>query len=198
MRPWVTAALGTTRTAACWLVVAGPFAYVANAQTSDVTGLKIGDDGSLSLLDADGITGLAAMGPVDEDVTDGGDFLYVINNGAHAISGFAIEDDGSLTKLPDLTGLPSVVCRESERGGVSVYARRVGGRGAGARLVQFRQRVRSGAAVQRFDGGRGVRPERGWLLRAVLRFDRPGRRHEVSRGGAGVQSVLRGGEGAAG
>jgi len=63
----------------------------------------------VTLLDPDGISGRAAMGPVDDDVTDGNVFLYVINNSSHAISGFAIEDDGSLTKLPDLGGLPSVV-----------------------------------------------------------------------------------------
>lgn len=103
----VTSAIATTRTSACWLAVAGDYAYVANAQTDDITGLAIAADGSLTLLDADGVTGQAGDAPVDLDVTDGNDFLYVVNNGDHSFSIFQINADGSLTKKPDFIGLPT-------------------------------------------------------------------------------------------
>lgn len=103
----VTSAIATTRTAACWLAVAGGYAYVANAQTDDITGLQIAADGGLTLLDADGVTGLAGDGPIDMDVTDESDFLYVVNNAADSFSIFQINADGSLTKKPDFVGLPS-------------------------------------------------------------------------------------------
>lgn len=105
----ISGAVPTTRTAACWLAVAGSYAYVANAQTSDITGFQVAADGSLTMLDEDGVTGQTSGGATDEDVTDGEDFLYVVSNGAHVFSIFQINADGSLTKKPDFTGLPSGV-----------------------------------------------------------------------------------------
>jgi 6-phosphogluconolactonase len=102
-------ALATTRTAACWLVAAGGYAYVANAQTSDVTGFKIEADGRLSLLDADGVTAHTSGGATDEDVSDDNAFLYVVSNGAHVFSIYQINADGSLTQKPDFVGLPTAV-----------------------------------------------------------------------------------------
>jgi len=105
----ISGAVPTTRTAACWLVVAGDHAYVANAQTNDITGFTIAPDGSLSLMSPDGVDGQTAGGATDEDVTDDEDFLYVVGNGAHVLSVFQINADGSLTKKPDFEGLPSGV-----------------------------------------------------------------------------------------
>jgi len=103
----VSGAVPTTRTSACWLVVAGNYAYVANATSGDITGFNVAADGTLTLLDANGVTGQAGKAPVDEDVTDGNDFLYVVNNGDHSFSIFQINANGSLTKKPDFFGLPS-------------------------------------------------------------------------------------------
>lgn len=103
----VSGAVPSTRTSACWLVVAGDYAYVANAMTNDITGYKVAADGKLSLLSANGVTAQAGKAPVDEDTTDDNDFLYVVNNGDHSFSIFQINADGSLTKQPDFVGLPS-------------------------------------------------------------------------------------------
>jgi 6-phosphogluconolactonase len=103
----ISGAVPTTRTAACWVAVAGDYAYVANAGSMDVTGFKVGADGSLTLLDATGVTGQAGNGPTDEDVTDGGDFLYVLNGQDDSFSVFQITGNGSLTKKPDFHGLPA-------------------------------------------------------------------------------------------
>lgn len=105
----VTAAIPTTRTSACWLVVSKDHAYMANAMTGDITGFNIADDGTLAMMNPNGITGVAGKAPVDEDVTDDDAFLYVVNNGDHSFSIFGINADGSLTKKPDFLGLPSTV-----------------------------------------------------------------------------------------
>jgi len=105
----VTAAIPTTRTSACWLVVSKDHAYMANAMTGDITGFNIADDGALTMMNPNGITGVAGKAPVDEDVTDDDAFLYVVNNGDHSFSIFGINPDGSLSKKPDFVGLPSVV-----------------------------------------------------------------------------------------
>lgn len=103
----ITGALASTRSAACWLVVAGDHAYVANAASNDITALNVAADGALSLLAAGGIAATAGKAPVDEDVTDDNTFLYVVSNGDHAFNVFSINADGSLSKKPDFVGIPS-------------------------------------------------------------------------------------------
>ena len=99
----------TTETAACWVVVTGNgrFLYTTNTGSASVTGFEIGHDGSLSILDADGVTGVAGTGPIDADVSVGGRYLYVLNSGSQSISGFRIGSDGALTSLGQTTGLPA-------------------------------------------------------------------------------------------
>jgi hypothetical protein len=57
----VSTSVPTTETAACWAVVTrnGQYAYVTNAGSGTVSGYSVGSDGSLTLLDADGVTGSA-------------------------------------------------------------------------------------------------------------------------------------------
>lgn len=57
----------TYQFAACWLVVTdnGRFAYTANAASASISGFSIGVDGSLSLLNAHGVTGVAGAGAAD-------------------------------------------------------------------------------------------------------------------------------------
>lgn len=105
----VSPAVPTTRTAACWVAVHDAYAYVANAGTNDITGFSVANDGVLTMLNADGITGQTKMGATDEDVSDDGKFLYVVSNGAHVFSIFGINGDGSLTKMPDSPPIPTGV-----------------------------------------------------------------------------------------
>lgn len=105
----ISSAVPTTRSAACWATVAGNFAYVSNAGTSDITGFKIAANGSLTLLDPTGVSGQTASGATDDDATDDNAFLYVVTNAAHVISIFQINADGSLTKKPDFAQIPTAV-----------------------------------------------------------------------------------------
>jgi 6-phosphogluconolactonase (cycloisomerase 2 family) len=105
----IAASVGTTESAACWVVVTpdGRFAYVTNTASNTISGYAVGADGSLELLDADGRTGITGGGPIDLAITDGGRFLYTLNSGSQTISAFRIGEDGSLTALPYAASVPA-------------------------------------------------------------------------------------------
>lgn len=105
----VSASVPTNQTAACWVAISknGKFAYTANAGSGSITGYSIAHDGSLTLLDPSGITGVTgdASTPTDLAVSSDGKFLYSLDAGSHAFSGFQIGHDGSLTPVSTTTGL---------------------------------------------------------------------------------------------
>ncbi len=107
----ISAAVSTTETAACWIAVSrnGRYAYSTNGGSGSVTGVRIGHDGSLHLLDADGRTGVTGPGsvPLDAAFSLGGRYLYVLSSGLHEVSVFRFGPDGSLTPLPGASGLPA-------------------------------------------------------------------------------------------
>lgn len=99
----VSSSVPTHQTAACWLVVTadGSYAYTTNTGSSSVTGYRIGPDGSLALLDADGRTGETGDGsrPIDAIISSDGATLYVLSGGTSTVTAFHIATDGSLTHL---------------------------------------------------------------------------------------------------
>jgi len=97
----ITSALATMQSAACWLVTTGngKRAYVTNTASNSVTGLQVGQDGSLALLSAGGDDAPTDAGPIDAAVSRGGRFLYVLSGGGGTIRGYAVDPDGSLTSL---------------------------------------------------------------------------------------------------
>lgn len=94
----ITPALATDQTAACWIVVAGGFAYVANAASATITGVAIAEDGQLSLRDAGGVTAPTGPGAIDLAVTPDRGFLYSLSGNPRAIHIYEIAADGSLTE----------------------------------------------------------------------------------------------------
>jgi 6-phosphogluconolactonase len=105
----ISASVPNFQGAACWVAVAqgGRFAYVANTGSADITGYRIARDGSISLLDASGVT--AAAGAAPADVAEAGDrpALYVRNGGDGSISSYRERFDGSLTPTGTVTGIPA-------------------------------------------------------------------------------------------
>ena len=99
----------TTETAACWVVVTGNgrFAYVANTGSGTVSGFEIARDGSLRLLDADGVTGVAGGTPADLALSAHSDFLYV-RTGA-SVHAFRVAWDGRLIDLGGTTVQTGIV-----------------------------------------------------------------------------------------
>lgn len=97
------------QTATCWLAITrnGRFAYATNNVSSTVSGYRIGRDGTLTRMNADGVTAHSGHRPVDLATSFDGRFLYVVNAGAGTISAFAINGrDGSLSPLGEVAGLP--------------------------------------------------------------------------------------------
>jgi len=107
----ITGAAPTHQGAPCWLVVTpdGRYAYTANAAGGSVSGFSIAADGSIALLDSNGVS--AAIGadshPLDETVSADGRYLYVLVDGHHTIGGYRIAADGSLTPLGEVGTLPA-------------------------------------------------------------------------------------------
>lgn len=104
----VSASSPTHQTAACWIAITnnGKFAYAANAGSGSISGYAVSRGGSLTLLDADGITGMTGAGstPVDMAISHNSQYLYVLGAGTHMIYGFAIDNgDGSLSNIPGIS-----------------------------------------------------------------------------------------------
>jgi len=103
-------AVGTTETAACWVVVSrdGRFAYTTNAGSGSVSGYQIGFDGQLALLDENGRTGQTgkSSAPIDMILSNDGRNLYTLNSGNATISVFGVKADGSLERKHELGDLP--------------------------------------------------------------------------------------------
>ncbi|MEZ5277133.1 MAG: beta-propeller fold lactonase family protein [Opitutaceae bacterium] len=107
----LTSALATTQTAACWIAVdkLGRFAYATNTGSSTITGLQIRRDGTLRLLESDGVTASTGKGsmPIDMATTRDGRFVYALSGGTNAITGYRVGRDGSLTPVEDGVGVPA-------------------------------------------------------------------------------------------
>jgi 6-phosphogluconolactonase len=104
----ISPSVGTTETAACWIVVTdnGRFTYTTNTQSASISGYRISREGELDLLDADGVTGQTGANPIDMALSRGSKFLYSLNSGDGTISGFRVGHDGGLTSIGGASGLP--------------------------------------------------------------------------------------------
>ena len=104
----ISPSVGTTETAACWVVVTknGRFTYTTNTGSGSISGYRVRHNGALALLDADGRTGLTGPGPIDMALSGNSRFLYSLNSGDGTISGFRVRSDGGLRPMGGATGLP--------------------------------------------------------------------------------------------
>ena len=97
----ISPSVPTTETAACWVAVTpdGRFLYTTNAGSGTVSGYGIRPDGTIALLDGDGVTGVTGGGVTDVTLTSNGRYLYALRSGAGAIAIFRVEEHGALTAL---------------------------------------------------------------------------------------------------
>ncbi|HEX2913673.1 MAG TPA: beta-propeller fold lactonase family protein [Chloroflexia bacterium] len=98
--------------APCWMVVTrdGRYAYTSNAVSYSISGYRIRADGTLSLLNANGLTATTPKDtfPIEEGLSRNSRFLYVLESrlllptpGSATIGGFLIHGNGSLTSVVD-------------------------------------------------------------------------------------------------
>jgi len=98
---------GTHQTSACWLAITnnGKYCYATNTSSASITGYSI-HDGGLTLLNADGVTGVTGNTPIDIALTNNSKFIYNLNSMSHSITLFKVKEDGSLDALGTVNGLP--------------------------------------------------------------------------------------------
>jgi 6-phosphogluconolactonase (cycloisomerase 2 family) len=104
----VSPSVGTTQTAACWVVIdpSGRIAYTTNTGSSSISSYNINRRGALRLIDpVAGFTGPGSA-PIDMAFAGNGQFLYAISGGTNTISAFRALPDGSLTAI-DLASVPA-------------------------------------------------------------------------------------------
>jgi 6-phosphogluconolactonase (cycloisomerase 2 family) len=105
----ISPSVANFQTASCWLTTnpGGRFAYTTNNASDTLSGYRVGKNGSLALLEDDGVSGHTGHAPVDLAMTDNGRFLYVLNAGSGSISMYRVKKfNGRLTSLGEIGGLP--------------------------------------------------------------------------------------------
>ncbi len=103
----VSASIGTTQTAACWVVVTpnGRHAYVTNTGSGTISRYAVrAKTGQLAL--GQGVAATAGAGPIDAAIAGDGRRLFVLNSGSHTIGAYAIANDGTLAPNGSAVGLP--------------------------------------------------------------------------------------------
>jgi 6-phosphogluconolactonase len=101
----ISPSVGTTQTAACWVVVTndGRFAYVTNTGSGSISSYQISFDGGLTLLNALAAETGPGSGPIDVDLTNDGRFLYALSSAGEKIDAFRVQAQGGLTPLPGVS-----------------------------------------------------------------------------------------------
>lgn len=96
--------------APCWMVIThdGHFAYTSDADSHAISGYRIDENSSISLLNADGLTAATPSDtfPLEESLSRDSSFLYVLESrlllkqpGPATLGGFSIHHNGSLTSV---------------------------------------------------------------------------------------------------
>ena len=94
------------QSALCWVAEVGGHLYTTNTGSNTVTGYTEAANGTLTLLNVDGVTATTDAGPIDLAGTEDGRFLYELNGKAGTAGIYAVASDGGLTRTGTLTGLP--------------------------------------------------------------------------------------------
>lgn len=104
----VSASVGTTQTAACWVVVTpdGRYAYTTNTGSGTLSSYAVQRrSGKLAL--SLGIAATSGAGPIDAAIAGDGRKLFVLNAGSHTLSAFTVGRDGGLANDGGADGLPA-------------------------------------------------------------------------------------------
>ena len=103
----VSASVGTTQSAACWVVVTpnGRYAYTTNTASNTISQYAVQRSGQLSLLQA--VAATSGAGPIDAALSPRGRALFVLNAGAQTIGAYGVARDGRLTGLGNVGGVPA-------------------------------------------------------------------------------------------
>ena len=103
----VSPSVGTTQSAACWVVVTpnGRYAYTTNTASNTISLYGVMGNGQVALRNA--VTTSTDAGPIDAAITPRGRQLFVLNGGGRSIQGFTIARNGELGAMSRASGLPA-------------------------------------------------------------------------------------------
>ncbi len=109
----IEGSLGTTETAACWLIVSpnGRFAFTTNTGSSTITALDIDRIGDISLKQDDGVAANTLPGsrPIDLASSSNGRYLYALSAAGGSISAFRLNGKGELRPIRSVAGLVETI-----------------------------------------------------------------------------------------
>ena len=102
----VSASVGTTQAAACWVVITpnGRYAYTTNTASGTISLYGVQRGGQLSLLQ--GVAASSDAGPIDAAIAPNGRHLFVLNAGSDTITSFSVARDGALGSPSSIGGVP--------------------------------------------------------------------------------------------
>jgi len=105
----ITKSAPTNQTAACWDVVSpnGEYLYTGNAGSGNVSGFRIGANGTITLLEHSGVTGTTGGKTLDTAMSPDGEYLYVLSAINQQITTYRVAGNGSLTLIDTASGLPT-------------------------------------------------------------------------------------------
>jgi 6-phosphogluconolactonase len=98
----VSSAVPNHQDGSCWIVVTpnSRYAFVDNTNNSVIAGYKINSHGFLTLVNADGKTGMThGVKPRDLAFASKGKFLYAMNSASGTVDAFKVAENGSLTNI---------------------------------------------------------------------------------------------------
>jgi len=104
----ISATVLNYQTATCWIVLGpyGYFAYATNNGRNTITGYSV-NDGTIDLLNGNGVTAADVDRSSDMGVTTDGHYLYTLNAGSGTVTAHQINvATGALTFIDDVAGLP--------------------------------------------------------------------------------------------
>jgi 6-phosphogluconolactonase (cycloisomerase 2 family) len=98
----ISASTRDKQSASCCTAITpnGEFAYVTNTGSGTISGYRIDFSGSLSVLDAAGVSAVTGGKPIDLALTGGGQFLYSLVSETNEIAAYHVQLDGSLRPVP--------------------------------------------------------------------------------------------------
>ena len=107
----ITGSAPTHQGAACWVVITqnDKFAFTSDTASGVITGFSLSRDGSLTILDPQGVSASTGAGssPTDLALSENSEFLFSLNPGSGTIAGWRIGLDGALAFTGTAAGIPA-------------------------------------------------------------------------------------------
>jgi len=100
----ISGMVGSGQIATCWVVIAGPYAYMTNTASGTISRYRVMTDGKLTLQQS--VAATTGGNPIDMALSPGDEFLYALVDGAGMINIYRVGDNGNLTLVNSVSVPP--------------------------------------------------------------------------------------------